>query len=47
VLLYAVIGGGHTWPGSPVEIASLGPTTHEIDASQLIWAFFAAHPRSR
>jgi len=47
VLLYAIIGGGHTWPGSPVQIESLGSTTREIDASRLIWDFFAAHPKAR
>lgn len=42
-LLYSVIGGGHTWPGSPVEIAQLGFTTQQLDASQVLWAFFEAH----
>lgn len=42
-LLYAVLGGGHTWPGSGVAIDLLGPTTTEVDASALLWQFFAAH----
>jgi len=43
VQLYAVDGGGHTWPGS-FDLPSLGYTTHQIIATDLIWAFFAAHP---
>lgn len=43
VQLYAVDGGGHTWPGA-VDVPSLGYTTHQISATDLIWAFFAAHP---
>lgn len=46
-LLYRIIGGGHTWPGSPfLEDFSdvVGPTTFSIDANELIWAFFQAHP---
>ena len=48
--LYVVAGAGHTWPGSAFSQASaavLGPTTTDIDANELIWAFFAAHPMTR
>jgi polyhydroxybutyrate depolymerase len=45
VELYAVEGGGHTWPGSPVKIAALGATTDELVATDTIWAFFTQHPR--
>ncbi|MGD9934629.1 MAG: PHB depolymerase family esterase [Dehalococcoidia bacterium] len=38
-LLYAVEGGGHTWPGA-IPVSRLGPTTDEIDAASMIWAFF-------
>ncbi|MDQ7012183.1 MAG: PHB depolymerase family esterase [Mariprofundaceae bacterium] len=45
VVLYRVIGGGHTWPGSrqflPVSIA--GHTNRDMDASEEIWRFFAVH----
>lgn len=44
VLLYTILGGGHTWPGAP-EVAILGYTTQEIDASETILAFFRAHPK--
>jgi polyhydroxybutyrate depolymerase len=46
VILYTVDGAGHTWPGGealPVFIA--GQTTQEIDATRLMWDFFAAHAR--
>jgi polyhydroxybutyrate depolymerase len=42
VVFYIIIGGGHTWPGG-IPIPSLGLTTQQIKASDLIWKFFAAH----
>jgi polyhydroxybutyrate depolymerase len=47
VQLYRVEGGGHTWPGSQftASVASLlGPTTMSINADDVMWAFFQAHP---
>jgi len=46
VELYTVVGGGHTWPGSPVKLsaAALGPTTESISATGLMLSFFAMHP---
>jgi polyhydroxybutyrate depolymerase len=41
-LLYAVIGGGHTWPGAE-PAPFLGMTTQQIDATARIWEFFEAH----
>jgi polyhydroxybutyrate depolymerase len=42
VVLYAVIGGGHNWPGSegviPPSVA--GAVNLDIHASDVIWAFF-------
>lgn len=46
VVFYMIDGGGHTWPGS-IPVASLGLTTTQINASDTIWAFFAAHPLKR
>ena len=46
-LLYAVLGGGHTWPGGAFPIDVLGQTTTEIDATQVMWQFFKAHPKAR
>jgi polyhydroxybutyrate depolymerase len=43
VLLYAVINGGHTWPGAP-PLEVVGFTTTQIDASETIVEFFASHP---
>jgi polyhydroxybutyrate depolymerase len=37
--LISIEGGGHTWPGA-IDVPSLGPTTHEISAAEMIWAFF-------
>ncbi len=37
VVFYKVIGGGHTWPGAPINI---GVTSHDFDASIEIWRFF-------
>jgi polyhydroxybutyrate depolymerase len=43
VVFYIIDGGGHTWPGS-IAVARFGMTTQQVDASDTIWAFFAAHP---
>ena len=43
VEFYIVVGGGHSWPGSDFSKAIgsiVGPTTFDIDATELIWAFF-------
>lgn len=45
-LLYTVLGGGHTWPGSiPLPENIVGRTTSQINATDVMWEFFAAHPR--
>jgi poly(3-hydroxybutyrate) depolymerase len=43
VVLYTVEGGRHGWPGSERAIRELD-STRSIDASSLIWEFFADHP---
>jgi polyhydroxybutyrate depolymerase len=45
VVLYRVINGGHTWPGSsPYAPESvIGKTSCEFDASEIIWQFFEDH----
>ena len=43
VIFYTDIGGGHAWPGA-IQLPSLGKSTRTIDASELIWEFFKAHP---
>lgn len=45
VVLYTIIGGGHTWPGdTPAATPTWGYTTQQIDATQLMWQFFEQHP---
>jgi polyhydroxybutyrate depolymerase len=44
VAFYIVDGGGHTWPGSPIDNPRLGHTTRQINADELMWQFFEAHP---
>jgi polyhydroxybutyrate depolymerase len=45
-VLYSVEKGGHTWPGGeqymPEEL--IGRTSIDIDATEIIWRFFAEHP---
>jgi polyhydroxybutyrate depolymerase len=43
VVLYTVAEGRHVWPGSERTGEYLG-SAGSVDASQLIWEFFAAHP---
>lgn len=48
VVLYTLLGGGHTWPGGqdlPEWFA--GPTNRSIDASSVMWAFFRDYPLRR
>lgn len=42
VVFYTIQNRGHSWPGSdmPPDI-----TTHDINATDVIWDFFVAHPR--
>ncbi len=39
VELYKIIGGGHSWPGSPFNIAGVN-TNQDFKASKEIWRFF-------
>jgi polyhydroxybutyrate depolymerase len=47
VTLYTIEGGGHTWPGGVQYLprAIIGRTSRDIDATEVIWQFFAGHPR--
>ncbi len=49
VVLYTVVGGGHTWPGSSITlpISVFGTTTRQVDASGLILGFFGRHALGR
>jgi polyhydroxybutyrate depolymerase len=48
VELYTIAGEGHEWPGGPqlpaALTAVLGPQSSAINADNVMWAFFAAHP---
>jgi polyhydroxybutyrate depolymerase len=47
VWLYEIRGGGHTWPGGYQYLPKMliGRTCRDIDANQVIWDFFASHPK--
>ena len=40
VIHYKVIGGSHTWPGTSIRSSG---TNYDINASELIWAFFDSY----
>jgi len=45
VILYKIIGGGHTWPGGfqylPENV--VGRTSRDINATEVLWNFFKKH----
>jgi polyhydroxybutyrate depolymerase len=45
VALYAIEGGGHTWPGGYQYLPEwiIGKTSRDIDADEVIWDFFKRH----
>jgi len=45
VVLYAIEGGGHSWPGGYQYLSEqfIGRTCRDIDASDAIWNFFKNH----
>jgi polyhydroxybutyrate depolymerase len=47
VILYAIEGGGHTWPGGHQYLPAwiIGKTSRDIDANEVIWDFFKKHAR--
>ena len=47
VILYAIEGGGHTWPGGYQYLPEciIGKTSKDIDANEVIWNFFKKHIR--
>lgn len=45
VLLYAVHGMGHTWPGREPMYTTLGRTTHNLVANDVMWDFFQRYQR--
>jgi polyhydroxybutyrate depolymerase len=47
VVLIEIENGGHTWPGQEPLLASLGRSTRDFSANDLMWEFFQKHPRKR
>jgi polyhydroxybutyrate depolymerase len=52
VELITIAGAGHQWPGAvPDPLAQrllhLDPPSAALNATQVIWEFFAAHPQPR
>ena len=46
VELYTINGGGHAWPGGNGPASPIGDKpTQTISATNLIWDFFAGHPK--
>jgi polyhydroxybutyrate depolymerase len=45
VELYTILGGGHAWPGGEAGYPDADQPTTAVSASQLIWEFFATHPK--
>jgi polyhydroxybutyrate depolymerase len=45
VVLYTLLGGGHSWPGGkPPPEWRVGATNTSIDATSAMWTFFLEHP---
>lgn len=44
VVLVAIEGGGHCWPGIKSPTSCLGNSTLNISANDLMWEFFKKHP---
>jgi polyhydroxybutyrate depolymerase len=48
VVLYAIKGGGHTWPDGPGgQLPTSGRVSRDINATEVIWDFFAKHPKKK
>lgn len=47
IILYAIEDGGHTWPGGWQYLPerTVGKTSRDIDANEVIWSFFKKHSR--
>jgi polyhydroxybutyrate depolymerase len=49
VILYAIEGGGHTWPSGYQYLNEriIGKTSRDINANEVIWNFFKKHPMEK
>ena len=41
VVMYKIVGGGHTWPGAAIDVP-LGHTTKQVSASQELVKLFSS-----
>jgi polyhydroxybutyrate depolymerase len=46
VELYTIIGGGHAWPGGQRMSPAADAPSEALNATRVVWEFFAAHPRA-
>lgn len=46
VVFYVIEGHGHNWPGRAANNPAAGPSTKEIKAAEVVWEFFAKHPKA-
>ena len=46
VVLYTILGGGHTWPGSDVDFGDAGGVSQDFSASEVIAEFMLRHTRN-
>jgi polyhydroxybutyrate depolymerase len=44
VVIVVIEGGGHTWPGREPRMQSLGVSTRDVSANDMMWEFFEQHP---
>ena len=42
VVMYRIVGGGHTWPGAAIKVKRLGLTTEQVSATAEMWKLFSA-----
>lgn len=47
VILLAIEGHGHNWPGRPAVGNLAGQGTKQLNAEEVIWEFFRKHPKVR
>jgi polyhydroxybutyrate depolymerase len=45
VELYTIQDGSHNWPGGASGGTREAPSTREVNATDILWNFFAAHPK--
>lgn len=47
LLLYTIVGAGHTWPSGPqfLPVATIGEVDRDFDGATAIWEFFDKHPK--